>query len=624
MKICSRHFFFVILQPKVKKSLYIIIAALVLIGCANRGIGPQGGPKDSLPPAVVKSSPENGALEFHGKQIEVTFNEYLQLDNVSQNLIMSPPQQHPPEVKVRGKRLLVQFTDSLKDSTTYTLDFGKAICDFTERNPYRNYAFAFSTGSVIDTLEVRGKVYDAETLNPLTNIFVGIHSNMADSAFTTMPFARIARTDSAGAFRIGNMRAGVYRLYGVDDVSRDYRLTPGEALAFADSLVTPEVRPHYHTDSLGNDSLVGYEYGPADLQLWLFRPEQQRLYMQRTVREQQHMIRVTFSSSPDSVPSFRAISPWEWDTTLMTDTAWIDPTPYMHTQYSVHNDTITLWLTDSIAIGQDSIFLEARYRRTDSLYNLEWCTDTLRAIWRAPRMSAKAIKAKKHRDSTRKLELKSNAKRGFEIYDTLQITCTTPIMDVAIDSLHLMERKDTVYKPVAFRLLEHDTLPMKLVLAASLGAGKEYELRIDSGAMHDVYGVPNKKEKYSLQVKTPEDYSTLRVKLTPFVPKARIQVLNTKDQPVRELPAVPEGALFRYLKPDGYYMRLYIDANGDGKWTTGSWDEHRQPEAIYYFPDKIQTKSNWDFEEEWDYQAVERTSAKPEELIKASAAKKKK
>ena len=607
-----------------KKSLYIIIAALALLGCANRGIGPQGGPKDSLPPAVVKSSPENGALEFHGKQIEVTFNEYLQLDNVSQNLIMSPPQQHPPEVKVRGKRLLVQFTDSLKDSTTYTLDFGKAICDFTERNPYRNYAFAFSTGSVIDTLEVRGKVYDAETLNPLTNIFVGIHSNMADSAFTTMPFARIARTDSAGAFRIGNMRAGVYRLYGVDDVSRDYRLTPGEALAFADSLVTPEVRPHYHTDSLGNDSLVGYEYGPADLQLWLFRPEQQRLYLQRTVREQQHMIRVSFSSSPDSVPSFRAISPWEWDTTLMADTAWIDPTPYMHTQYSAHNDTITLWLTDSIAIGQDSIFLEARYRRTDSLYNLEWCTDTLRAIWRAPRMSAKAIKAKKHRDSTRKLELKSNAKRGFEIYVTLQITCTTPIMDVAIDSLHLMERKDTVYKPVAFRLLEHDTLPLKRVLAASLGAGKEYELRIDSGAMHDVYGVPNKKEKYSLQVKTPEDYSTLRVKLTPFVPKARIQVLNTKDQPVRELPAVPEGALFRYLKPDGYYMRLYIDANGDGKWTTGSWDEHRQPEAIYYFPDKIQTKSNWDFEEEWDYQAVERTSAKPEELIKASAAKKKK
>lgn len=594
-----------------------------MIGCANRGIGPQGGPKDSLPPVVLKSSPENGALEFKGKRIEVSFNEYLQLDNVSQNLIMSPPQQHPPEVKVRGKHLHIQFADSLRDSTTYTLDFGNAICDFTEKNPYANYTFAFSTGPVIDTLEVRGKVYDAETLNPLSNIYVGIHSNMDDSAFTMMPFARVARTDSAGAFRIGNMRAGIYRLYGVNDVSRDYRLTPGEALAFADSTVTPEVRPHYHTDSLGNDSLVGYEYGPADLQLWLFRPEQQRLYLQRAAREQQHMVRVSFSAAPDSLPSFRALSPSEWDSTL-TDTAWINPMPYIHMQYSAHKDTVTLWLTDSIAIRQDSIFLEARYRRTDSLYNLEWCTDTLRAVWRSPRMSAKALKAKKLRDSKRKMELKSNARKTFEIYDTLYITCTTPIRDVEIDSLHLMVRKDTVLTPVSFQLMPHDTLPMKLMLLASLGSGKQYELQVDSGAMHDVYGVPNKKEKFSLQVKTPEDYSTLRVKLNPMVPKARIQILNDKDQVLRELPAVPEGAFFRYLKPDSYYMRMYIDENGDGKWTTGSWEEHRQPETIYYFPEKIQTKSNWDFEEEWDYQAVGRTEAKPTELIQASAAAKKK
>jgi len=593
------------------------------MGCANRGIGPQGGPKDSLPPVVLKSSPENGALEFHGKRIDVAFNEYLQLDNVSQNLIMSPPQQRPPEVKARGKHLTVLFVDSLRDSTTYTLDFGRAICDYTEKNPYANYTFSFSTGSVIDTLEVRGKVYDAATLNPLGNIFVGIHNNMDDSAFTSMPFLRIARTDTAGAFRIANMRAGAYRLYGVDDVSRDYRLTPGESLAFADDIVSPEVRPHYHTDSLGNDSLVGYEYGPADLQLWLFRPEQQRLYLQRTMREQQHLVCLSFSSPPDSLPSFRALRPSEWDSTL-SDTAWIDPMPYTHIQYSAHNDTVTLWLTDSIAIRQDSIFLEARFRRTDSLYNLEWCTDTLRAIWRSPRMSAKALKAKQHRDSNRKLELKSNAKKTFELYDTLFISCTTPLMDVNLDSIHLMERKDTIYKPVAFRLMPHDTLPMKIRLLAALGAGKEYELRVDSGAMHDVYGIPNNKEKFSLKLKTPEDYSTLRVKLVPFVPKARIQVLNAKDEPIRELPAVPEGALFTYLKADGYYLRMYIDENGDGRWTTGSWDEHRQPEKVYYFPEKIQTKSNWDFEEEWDYQAVEQTKAKPAELIKAASSKKKK
>lgn len=605
---------------KSRNLLIIVCAVLLGASCANRGIGPQGGPRDSVPPQALKSVPENGALEFQGNKIEVTFSEYLQLDNVSQNLIMSPPQQRPPEVKVRGKRLQIHFVDSLRDSTTYTLDFGNAVCDFTEKNPYRNYTFAFSTGPVIDTLEIRGRVYDAWTLNPLSGIFVGIHDNLEDSAFTTLPFARIGRTDSAGVFRIGNMRAGSYRLYAVDDISRDYRLTAGESFAFADSMVSPEVHPHYLTDSLGNDSLIGYDYGPADLLLWLSKPEQQRLYLMRGTREQQHLIKVYFSSSPDSLPSFRALRPSEWDTTA-TDSGWVDPMPYVHAHYSTHRDTVTLWLTDSIAILQDSMFFETRYRRTDSLYQLEWAVDTIRAIYRAPRMSAKALKAKRHREANRKLELKSNASKKFEIYDTLRITCTTPLMTIERDSIHLFERKDTILKPMSFSIMPYDTLPMQLTLLASLGAGKQYELQLDSAAMHDVYGAPSKKEKYAIQVKTPEDYSTLLVKITPFRSDARIQVLDAKDKVLRELPAKPEGALFRYLKPDGYYLKLYIDSNGDGKWTPGNWEEHRQPETVYYFPEKIQTKSNWDFEEEWDYTAVEQTAAKPEELIKASSKK---
>jgi len=137
--------------------------------------------------------------------------------------------------------------------------------------------------------------------------------------------------------------------------------------------------------------------------------------------------------------------------------------------------------------------------------------------------------------------------------------------------------------------------------------------------LHDMYGITHIAGTYALQVKTPADYSTLRVKLVPFVEHARIQVLSKQDKVVRELPAQTDGAFFEYLKPDTYYLRLYIDANGDEKWTTGSWSEKRQPEPVYYFPESIQTKSNWDFEEEWNYQAVEQTKAKPADLIKASA-----
>lgn len=570
-----------------RKILAIIGVVLLSAGCANRGIGPQGGPRDSIPPQPLRSEPENGALEFTGSKIDVTFNEYLQLNNISQNLLMSPPQQHAPEVKAHGKHLIVQFEDTLKPNTTYTLDFGPSVCDFTERNPLPNYVFAFSTGSFIDTLELSGHVYDSENLNPIKGITVGVYANLEDSAFVRLPFDRIGRSDSLGAFRIGNMQEGVYRLYAVNDVSRDYRLTAGEALAYADETVTPAV----HADSA--------------MTLWLFRPQQQRLYMQRTQREKQHKIIIPFSATPDSLPQLRPLT---------------DSLSYYIT-YNTKRDTLTLWLTDSTSILQDSLFLEIRYRRTDSVYHLEWAMDTLRAIWRAPRISAKMQQVLLKRQQNRKADLRSNARTGFEIYDTLKVVSTTPLREFIADSMHLYERVDTILKPMAFKIAPTDTLPMQICFLANLKPGKKYELHLDSAAILDVYGAPNKIEKYTLQLKTPEDYSTLRVKLNPYLANARIQLLNARDEVVRELPANPSGAFFRYLKPDVYYLRLYLDLNGDERWTTGSWDDCRQPEPIYYFPAKLQTKPNWDFEEEWDYLAVPQTKAKPAELIKASSKK---
>ncbi len=569
------------------KHFSFILLAVFLASCANRGIGPQGGPKDTVPPMVRGCEPEMGVLEFKGKRIEVSFDEYIQLDNIAQNLLMSPPQQTPPDVKARGKKLIVQFQDTLRDSTTYTIDFGNAVCDYREKVPLRGFLYYFSTGSSIDTLAYTGYVYDAENLNPRPNIFVGIHENMEDSAFTKEPFLRVTRTDSTGFFRIANMREGSYRLYAVDDISRDYRFTPGEAIAYYDETITP----------LDTTAAI----------LYLFKEQQQKLYLQRTLRDEQHKIRFSFSAPPDSLPEL----------TFLTDSI------NYHTQYSAKGDTITIWLLDSASIGQDSLFIEARYRRTDSLYHLEWATDTLRAIWRAPRLTARAKAALERKNRNRRLELKSNARQGFEMNDTLRLFCSTPLATIEPDSFHLYERVDSVLKPVPFTMADHDSLPMELVFKTDLKPDKKYELHVDSGAMHDIYGITHIAGTYALQVKTQADYSTLRVKLNPFVEHARIQVMDKQDKVVRELPAVPEGAFFEYLRPDTYYLRFYVDENEDGQWTTGDWTEKRQPEAVFYFPESIQTKSNWDFEEEWDYTAVEQVTAKPAELIKASSNAKK-
>ena len=581
----------------------IVISALILVSCANRGIGPQGGPKDTIPPVPIKADPEVGALNFSGRQIEVTFDEYIQLDNLAKNLLMSPPQQNPPDVKARGKKLIIHFQDSLYANTTYTLDFGEAVCDFREKVPLKGYYYYFSTGDEIDTLEYTGRVYDAATLNPVPDVLVGIHSDMSDSAFVRLPFRRIAKTDANGYFRIANIHPGQYKLYAIDDISRDYRLTVGESYAFMDSTI-----------SIPADS-------GAMSYLLLFKEEQQKLYLQKVNRDEAHRITMLYSSSPDSLMTWRVMKPSEVDSTK-SDSVWADPTPYMHMSASSKRDTVTIWLVDSIAIRQDSLILEVRYRRTDSLYNLEWCTDTLRAIWRAPRLNARALETQARINRNKRLELSSNARKGFEIYDTLCLRCTTPLSSIDMDKISLTERIDSISRKIPFTIVPYDTLPQKLVFFADLQPGGNYELHLDSAALHDVYGTTHIKGDYGLLVKTPSDYSTLRVKLNPFVPKARIQVLDGKDKVLRELPATEEGAFFEYLKPDTYYLRLYIDENEDGRWTTGSWDEKRQPEQIYYFPGSIQTKSNWDFEEEWDYMATPQMEAKPTSLVKVAPQKK--
>ena len=620
------------------EGLSLLLLLLFFSSCANRGIGPQGGPKDTIPPRMVKEQPLNQSVNFHGKKIEITFNEYLQLDNIQQNLLVSPPQQVSPIVKAVGKKVTVEMQEDLIDSTTYTLDFGNAICDYTEKNPLRGYVFAFSTGDRIDSMEVYGRVANAEDLNPVSGLMVGLQANLHDSAFSTLPFTRVARSDSLGEFGIQNLRNGIYRLYALQDQSRDFLYQPGEGLAFSDSLVIPEYETEIVFDTIWKniadtiDSLSSVRQidtiltiqntyvGPADLMLWFFKEDKQRHYFQRVYRDEPHIIKLQFSAPQDSLPLLRALPPSVMDSTR-SDSLWTDPWAYTLLQANPTRDTLVYWLTDSLAIRQDSIFLEMTYLKSDSLYNLVPETDTVSAIYRAPRMTQKAKEAQEKKARERKLDLKSNAKDKFEVYDTLCVVSAFPIDSICTDSIRLYEKQDTLLIDKPFTLRQKDVMSFQII--APLQQGKQYELHLDSAAVRDIYGVASDKKKFTLRLKTAEDYSTLLIRLPNYDPRIRLQLLSEKDQPVRELPAREEGTKFEYLTPKTYYLRLYFDLNGDGRWTTGDWITKRQPEPVYYFPAKLTLRANWDFEERFDYLARPQLEAKPRELRKdASAAKK--
>ena len=619
-----------------RRHLYIIILLLGLLSsCANLGGGPQGGPRDTIPPKVEKESPLNGTLNFDAKRIEIHFDEYIQLGDIQKNVLISPPQQKAPEIKAIGKTLSVVFADPLIDSTTYTLDFGSAICDYNEKTPLNGYIYSFSTGDVIDSLAISGRVYNSANLDPVAGVLVGIHINPADSALTTTPFIRITRTDEDGYFTLHNMRGGSYRLFALDDISRDYLYQPGEALAYADSLITPyverrEVADTTWRDTLGIDpqtkdtlftrqidsiSLVTKTfYLPDSLVLWYFAEEKQRHYFKGVYREEPHAFSLIFSAPQDSIPSILPLSPSQRDS-MASDSAWVNWMDYTLVQSNTSHDTLTFWLTDSLAIGQDSIYLEMTYLVSDSLYQLVPQRDTILAVYRRPRMSEKAWENLQRQKRERKLELKSNASGKFEIYDTLHISSAYPLDSIKKEHIHLVHRVDSITKPVSFELQIVDSLKQRIQLVATLQPSESYHLTLDSAACYDIYGKCNDSTAFPIRLKSLDEYSSLLVKLTHFDERARIQLLNEKDQVLQELPALETGTYFGHLAPTTYYLRLYLDLNADQRWTSGDWIAHRQPEPIYYFPSKLKLRANWDFEENFDHLAIPQAQSKPKALI---------
>ena len=252
---------------------------------------------------------------------------------------------------------------------------------------------------------------------------------------------------------------------------------------------------------------------------------------------------------------------------------------------------------------------------SDSVYNLIPQTDTILAVYRRPRMSEKAWENLQRKNRERKLELKSNASSKFEIYDTLRILSPFPLDSVKSEYIHLSHLKDTTKIPLSFTILAGDSLKQNIQLVATLEPSESYLLTIDSAAIYDIYGKCNDSIGYALKLKSLDEYSSLLVKMPHFDARARIQLLNDKDAVVRELPAAETGALFTYLTPTTYYLRLYIDWNGDKQWTTGDWLTKRQPEPVYYFPSKLKLRANWDFEENFDHLATPQMESKPKALI---------
>ncbi|HCO67861.1 MAG TPA: hypothetical protein DIT04_08945, partial [Dysgonomonas sp.] len=425
-----------------KYSLRITLAfviGVIVISCANMA-SPSGGEYDFDPPVVVSSSPEHNALNVTSRRIEIIFDELVQVEKPSEKVIITPPQKNFPVIRSQNNKVVVEIKDTLIPDVTYTIDFTDAIVDNNESNPLENFALSFSTGDVIDTLAISGKVLTANNLEPVSGIYVGIHSNLSDTAFTNTPFQRISRTNEAGFFSIKGISPGEYKVFALDDLNRDYMYdNPDESIAFFDEVITPSSETAIRYDSIFNiktfafDSLKEVSYTrflPDDIVLRSFKSPFMRQYLQKHERLTDDLLTIYFGA-PTEMPQVEALD------------VPVEMSEWSILEKGIGNDTLKYWLTKPTMVAMDSIRLKVTYMMTDTLNQLQPRTDTLNFVNRSrPKEPPKEEKKKKKKgkeeeEKTVFLNIRTNIASTFDIYRDINLEFDFPIADFEKEKLHL-------------------------------------------------------------------------------------------------------------------------------------------------------------------------------------------
>lgn len=622
-----------------KKYKWLIIALLVIVGYSCASVGsPDGGPYDEMPPKFIGSTPGMRAVNAKDKKLELEFDEYIKLEKPAEKVVVSPPQLEQPEIKVSGKKVVVELLDTLKDATTYTIDFSDAIVDNNEGNPMGHFTYSFSTGEVIDTMEVSGTVLNAADLEPIKGMLVGLHKNLNDTAFTKLPFDRVSRTDSRGRFSIRGVAPGEYRIYALMDGNQNYLFdSKTEMIAFNDSIIVPSMMASARQDTIWKDTLtidtiksVNYtRFLPDDIILKAFKEENDRQYFSRGQRDKENHFILKFSAKADTLPTLKGLNFDEKDAFIV--------------ESNLGNDSICYWIKDSLVYQMDTLAIQMDYLYTDSLNQLVPKTDTLylaNKITRAQReklqKQAEEEKEKERKkrekrglkpepEKTKFLAMKVNASSSFDINQNVQLSFEEPVARIDTSAIHVSIKEDSTWVETPFLFRADSVIPRQYEILAEWMPEKEYQLKIDSTAIVGVYGLHTNKVEQTFKVKGLNEYGTILLNVIEAPETGVVELLDNGGNVLRQQPIKDGIADFYYLKPETkYYIRMFNDRNRNGIWDTGNFSEGMQAEEVYYFPKVWEMKANFEFEESWNVNAVPADKQKPDDIKKQKPEEEKK
>jgi hypothetical protein len=537
---------------------------MLLGACANI-VSPSGGPVDKTPPQVLKTIPPNNAKNFNGKSIRVEFNKMVKLTDLSSQLIVSPYMKDLPDVKARKKSMFVEFKDTLKPNTTYSISFGKSISDNYENNVLNNYRFIFSTGENIDTLILKGSVKNSFTLKPESDVVVMLYRSNYDSVpYKELPYY-IAKTDEKGYYSFTNIRNDNYKIFALTTKTGDYHYQVGEKMAFLDSLVTPHAIDTIKADSIKNKMVYN---------LLLFEEE----------LLQQKMLKASAARYGKLVFVFR--KPVK-DFTLNPLTQNI-PNDWNQVEENKTRDTFTVWLKNP---DMDSLTVQVADGHT--------ILDTARLT--LVKKGASKSRGKKI-DDTKRLGLRVNANSNstFDFYRTILINCNTPVSEYSFKKIVFAENKDTIKPRFAFNDSIHRTVRMDYKLKEETN----YYLFIPPGTFKDMFGVSNDTVKVNFKTSASKNYGNIKLKLKAInIDHNLIVQLITDDgnSIIQEkILSSIETINFLNINPGNYKIRIIYDSNNNGKWDTGNYLKKLQPEKVIYYNVPISLKANWDLDLDWE------------------------
>lgn len=529
------------------------------------------------------------ATKFKGEKITLTFNEFIVLKDIQKKLAISPPMAKRPELTQKGKSLEIKFKEPLKENTTYTIYFADAITDNNEGNPIKNFVFAFSTGDIIDSLTVSGKLINAFTLLPVENSFVMLYDGQNDSLpIKTLPHY-LTRTDKNGIFIFSNLQANDYKVFALNDGNSNYKFDQvTEEIAFMNEPLKKEVLKAPST-------LDTSKLAKREINLSMFTENKRIQALTGFSRSQRRKFAFQFTKKPEGEVILNPLN-------FQVDSNW-----YIKERNPLQ-DSIIYWITNDRISRMDTLKIKVSYFKTDSLQKLRPKLDTLKLIY----TDAEPIRKRKgDKDAPKKifLRINSNIKNTQTVSPTapLELLSPSPLKRINDTLISIVNLKDSsIIKGI--KLIKDTLNPRIYRINYSWASGIGYKFLALPGAFTSLYNTSNDTMKIRFNGANPENFGVLNITLLNIKKAVVVELLNEKkDQVIASKVAhIGENVSFAFINPGKYTLRFIEDLNDNGKWDTGWYLKGIQPEKVFYY-DEGKTKgvmnirANWENEIKFDF-----------------------